>query len=71
MRKRKKGYGIVMVLTIVFTVVAILTIIPDSSASKVSMLGYRAHCSFTPIGTIIGVVLAGITCSIRRRRFTE
>jgi len=70
-RKRKKGYGILMVLTIVFTVVAILTIIPDSSASKVSMLGYRAHCSFTPIGTIICVVLAGITCSIRRRRFTE
>jgi len=29
------------------------TLIPDLSASKESMLGYKSHCSFTPISTII------------------
>jgi hypothetical protein len=32
---------------------AIWTLIPDSSASKECMLGYLAHCSFTPISTMI------------------
>ena len=36
---------------------AILTIIPDSQASKECMLGYYAHCSFTPISTIILIFL--------------
>lgn len=31
----------------------ILTLTPDESASKVCYLGYKAHCSFTPFGTII------------------
>lgn len=37
---------------------AILTLIPDSSASKESMLGYFAHCSFAPISTIILLFIA-------------
>lgn len=37
---------------------AILTLIPDSSASKESMLGYYAHCSFAPISTIILIFIA-------------
>jgi len=32
---------------------AVWTLIPDLSASKESMLGYKSHCSFTPISTII------------------
>ena len=39
---------------------AILTLIPDSSASKESMLGYYAHCSFAPISTIILIFIAAI-----------
>ncbi len=37
---------------------AVLTLIPDSSASKESMLGYFAHCSFAPISTIILIFIA-------------
>ena len=37
---------------------AVLTPIPDSSASKESMLGYFAHCSFAPISTIILIFIA-------------
>jgi hypothetical protein len=34
------------------------TVIPDSSASKESMLGYKSHCSFAPISTIISILIA-------------
>ena len=34
------------------------TVIPDSSASKESMLGYKSHCSFVPISTIILILIA-------------
>ena len=37
---------------------AIWTLVPDSSASKESLLGYKSHCSFTPISTIILVFIA-------------
>ncbi len=46
---------------------AILTVIPDSTASKVCYLGYYAHCSFTPFGTIISIVAAGLTYLIARK----
>ena len=36
----------------------IWTLVPDSSASKESMLGYKSHCSFTPISTIILIFMA-------------
>ncbi|UCF50606.1 MAG: hypothetical protein JSU91_03755 [Thermoplasmatales archaeon] len=39
-------------------VLAIWTVVPDSSASKESILGYKSHCSFTPISTIILVFIA-------------
>ncbi len=40
-------------------VFAIVTALPESSASKDCLLGYRAHCTFTPISTIILLGLAG------------
>jgi len=69
MKKRKKGYKILIVLTIIFTISALSTIIPYEHANKLSMLGYKAHCSFTPISTIICIVLAGLSCFFRKRFF--
>jgi len=43
---------------IVFFVLGAATLIP-APASKPSFLGYYAHCSFTPISTIICWVIAG------------
>jgi len=37
---------------------ALWTVMPDLSASKESMLGYKSHCSFTPYSTIILVIIA-------------
>ena len=70
MRKKKKGYWFLMVLTVLFTIAGIVTMIPVESASKECLLGYKAHCSFTPIAAIICFVLAGSVCVIRKRKFT-
>ncbi len=64
-------YMIFMILTILFSALAILTTIPYPNASKVCILGYKAHCSFTPYATIICLVIAGIFCVIRARLFKK
>ena len=42
----------------------IWTIIPDNNATKECMLGYHAHCSFTPISTLISFFIAFLFCYI-------
>ena len=71
MKKKTKGYCVLFILTILFTIAAISSLMPQSTASKVSMLGYKAHCSFTPISTIICLGLAGFLCRLRKKKFTE
>jgi len=44
----------------VAVILGIWTLVPAPAASKPSLLGYRAHCSFTPVSTIICWVIAGI-----------
>ncbi|UCE91335.1 MAG: hypothetical protein JSV90_07965 [Methanobacteriota archaeon] len=55
-----KGLLLLVILSgfVSSAVFAVVTVIPDSSASKESMLGYESHCSFAPISTIILVVMA-------------
>ena len=69
-KKRKPGYGWLLALTIILTLAAVSTLIPQASASKPCLLGYKAHCTFTPIGTIICLVLAAGVCRLRSREFT-
>jgi len=66
---RKKGYGLLMGLTIFFILCVLSTLIPAEQASKACMLGYKAHCSFTPISTLLCAIPAAIICSVRRRSF--
>ena len=51
---------LLIAISIASAVSAIWTLMPDSSASKESMLGYKSHCSFTPISTIILIFMAVI-----------
>ena len=55
---------ILAIIAIVWLVSAIITILPDSTASKVCYLGYRAHCSFTPFGTLISIIGFIVTCVV-------
>lgn len=43
---------------------AIWTIIPESSASKENRIGYKSHCTFTPISTIILIFIVVVFCFI-------
>ena len=52
-------------------VFAVITLIPDSSASKESMLGYQSHCSFAPISTIILVVMAAAFGFVFVRKYVK
>ncbi|MBL7074272.1 hypothetical protein ISS37_03420 [candidate division KSB1 bacterium] len=71
MKKKNRGYIPLLILTILFTLASVLTIIPNASISKECLLGYKALCSFTPVSTIILIIAAGITCSLRKRKFME
>ena len=52
---------------IIFVILGITTLIP-APASKPSFLGYYAHCSFTPISTVICWAIAGVIYWLGRRR---
>lgn len=71
MKTRKKGYWMFFTLTIIFTLCALSTLIPSEHANNISMLGYKAHCSYTPISTIICIALAGLSCFFRKRFFVN
>jgi len=70
MKQKKKGYGLLLTLTIIVTIAALWTIVPQASASKSCLIGYKAHCTFTPVSTLICLVLAAIICRIRKRKFS-
>jgi len=69
MKMKKKGYGWLMALTVIISVAMVATIIPYSGASKASLLGYHALCSFSPISTILCLLIAVALCVVRRRKF--
>ena len=69
MKERKRGYWLLFAITILLALAAISTIIPSTSASKECILGYKAHCAFTPLSTLICVVAAAIVCIVRKKAF--
>ena len=48
------------IFTIMYGVLAVVTLIPREAASKECLLGYKALCTFSPIGTLILLTLAGL-----------
>ena len=64
MTARTKVYIVIVALILA----AVKTIIPFPYVSKACMLGYKAGCSFTPISTIILVVMIIITYVVAKRK---
>ncbi|HMB01406.1 MAG TPA: hypothetical protein VKS21_10510 [Spirochaetota bacterium] len=64
---RKNKYILLLLLTIFFTLCAVWTVLP--TGSNYCLLGYKAHCTFTPVSTVICLLLSGITCKIRAAYF--
>lgn len=67
--RKQPGYAIFLALTIISTLAAVSTILPDPSASDVSILGYHSHCTWAPWSTAICVILSGVFCTIRAKKF--
>lgn len=71
MKTRKKGYQWFLALTMIFTLAAIITLIPNPGASKDNMIGYHSICSGVPMSTLVLVICAGATCYFRKKYFTK
>jgi len=52
---------------VIAVLLGISTLIP-APASKPSLMGYYAHCSLTPISTIICWVIAGVIYWLGKRK---
>lgn len=50
--------SIATIIAIVLILAAIVTLLPRASSRKRCMLGYKALCTFTPISSIVLVVIA-------------
>jgi uncharacterized membrane protein (DUF485 family) len=70
-RKKKPGYYTLLALVILMVLGAVLTIMPISYAYKECMLGYKAHCTLTPVSTVSCLAVAAITWVVARTYFTE
>ena len=64
----KKKSPIHLIFSGVHFVLAIVTLIPLASASKVSLLGYKALCSFSPISTLGLLALVGLHLFLHYRK---
>lgn len=71
MKIRKRGYWWLFALTIIFTLAAISTLLPSEHVNKTCMLAYNAHCSFTPISTLMCIIMAGASCTVRKKFFVS
>ena len=65
--KQPSAYIAMLAATIIFTLLAIVTMLPSPGASKPNVLGYRSVCSFAPAASALCGLLAGITCTLRNR----
>lgn len=66
---KKLVYNLLLIATIVFFIGAVLSVIPMSSAPKECLVGYKAYCTFTPISTILLLMIAGGICLVREKKF--
>ena len=70
-----KAYTALLVVSLVATVGAVLTLIPASGASYPNLFGYRSLCTFAPAASLYCATIAGASCVIRaslvkRRAYT-
>jgi len=52
--------GLFLALAVVFVLAGLVTLVPQASASRACLLGYRAHCTFVPMSTLICWAAAGV-----------
>lgn len=68
-RQQNSMYRLLLAASGLFTAAAITTLVPNADASWENVLGYKSLCTFAPIATALCVLLAGTSCTLRRRLF--
>jgi uncharacterized protein with FMN-binding domain len=58
-------------MSLVFSILAVVTMLPNPAAAKPNVLGYRSVCSFAPAASALCGLLAGVTCVFRNRQFSR
>jgi len=56
-------------LTVLAVVCALSTLIPFDGASKKNILGYKSLCTFSPVSTVICLLLANVFYGIRKKKY--
>jgi uncharacterized protein with FMN-binding domain len=69
--RESPAYYAMLGVTIALSLLAVVTLLPNPSASKPNVLGYKSVCSFAPAASALCGLLAGVTCTIRSRRFSR
>jgi len=69
MAEKKKGYGLMLLLTILVTLAGLATLVPLASASKANMLGYKSICSMAPVSALLCFLVAAVLCFVRKKNF--
>ena len=65
--RQPAAYYALIGLSLAFSVLAVVTLLPNPAASKPNVLGYRSVCTFAPAATALCGLAAGITCVLRNR----
>jgi uncharacterized protein with FMN-binding domain len=65
--KQPAAYYALIGVSLLLSILAAITLLPNQNASKPNVLGYRSVCSFAPAATALCGLLAGATCTIRNR----
>lgn len=65
--RQPPAYRLMIGLSLLFSIGAVLTLVPNAGASKPNVLGYRSLCTFAPAATALCGLAAGITCVLRNR----
>ena len=66
-----KKIPIHLMFTSIYFVLAVVTLIPMETASKASLLGYKALCSFSPISAVILLALGGLHMFLHQRNLAK
>jgi hypothetical protein len=59
------------IFTGIYFLLALVTLIPTLTASKLSILGYKAFCSFAPLSTLGLMALGGLHIYLQYRSTAE
>ncbi len=66
----KKGGSVYLIIAVMCFISAIITLVPFKNIDDECLLGYKALCAFTPISTLI-LIVVGIFLMYMRKKMMK